>query len=286
MKKTTLTRLTLALALLLVALSLFTACSAKTDIGEVDDLTEDYLDYLLADDYAKAYDLLKENVTDADFKPYWDAMRTATEGATDYELEQIGWQINTKNGVTTHSAAFTVTLNNDRSIFVRTVLVEGQSGIGGISFHETTEFEATTGTYAPIINIVLMIVSILIMAFTVWTLVDCARRKIKVKALWIIVILLGFTLTLTIGAQSGLTFGFGLFFTLSQAIADPSLLALTLKLNIPLGAILYLILRKRLTPASAPEAPIVEAPIAEPTSSETPAPVAPTTPDSTDTYTE
>ncbi len=245
--RTTCFRLTTLMILSLVVLLCFTACSAKTDIGEADDLTEDFLDLLLLNDYDGAYDLVKEVVTPADFKTYWDAMRASSEGADAYEIEQIGWSINTTNGVKYHVAAFEVTLNNSRTLFVRTTLAEGVNGIGGIFFNDTTEFNATYSIFAKIANVVLIVLSLLIAAFAVWMIVDCAKRNMKKKLLWIIIILLGVTFKVTFGQQLGFHLGVRSVVMFANAVADPSILSISVQLLVPVGAIVYFFMRKKLT---------------------------------------
>ncbi len=252
MKSSSHLRLTALILLSLTVIFCLVGCSAKTDIGTVDDLTEDFLDLLLINDYDGAYAMVKQSVRPDEFEPYWDLMRQTADGATSYELKQIGWNINTKNGTTMRTAAFEVVLNNGRILFFRTTLINGVEGICGIFFNDTTEFSTTYGVYAKIANIVLMILSLLTVAFTIWMIVDCARRRIAKKPLWIILILLGFTLTVTVGQQFGFRFCVGLFLMFSGAVADPSILSVTVKLIFPIGSLLYFFLRKRLTLSQPP----------------------------------
>ncbi len=237
------------MAIVIVVLSLLvcmSACSAKTDIGNVDDLTEEFIDLMLENNYNKAYELVKNSGSRNDFKPYWDAMRSTAKDATDYEMEQIGWNISTNDGKTYRTAAFEVELNNGRTIFLRTTVVSGVEGISGIFFNDITEFNATYGLFADIASIVLIVFSLLVAAFTVWMLIDCIRRKISKKALWIILILLCFSFSLTIGQQFALNVGVGVFVMPSSAAADPALLSLTVKMILPIGALIYFFIRKHL----------------------------------------
>ena len=97
------------------------------------------------------------------------------------------------------------------------------------------------------IRIVLWVFSGLAIAFTVWMLVDCLRRKMKYKVLWAIIIFFGIAFTVTVGETSNLSFNMGLFFQTSSIDADPALVSVVTKLVIPVGAILYLCLRKKFT---------------------------------------
>ncbi len=247
MKKINYFRLATLFALVLVAVICLSSCSGKLDIGMTDDLTEDLLDLLLTDDYAGAYDMVDEVVTEDDFKPYWNAMRSSAEGATSYEIEQIGWNININNGTKYYIAAFEAEFDNGNTVFLRTTLVDGVDGIYGIYFNDITEFNATYGVFAQIANMALIVLSLLFIAFAIWMFVDCVKRKIKLKPLWLILIFVGTTFAITVGQQFALNFGIGIVLMLSSAVADPSILSVTLKVIVPVGAVVYFFVRKRLT---------------------------------------
>lgn len=243
--------LRVAALLMLAAVAVFglAACSAKTDVGEADDLTRALLDCVLAEDDNGAYALfMKEYFSLEDFATVRSALEMVSAGAVGYELEQIGWRVNSTNGLTTRSAAFEIAFDNGKEIFVRTTVIEGQSAIGGISLHETTAFKAAYGDTARVANVILIVVSVLSAAFTIWMVVDCARRRMAAKKpLWIVLMLFGVTFSVTFGQKFGLGLGMGFFFMRSGAVADPSILSVTAKLIVPVGALIYFILRKRLT---------------------------------------
>ncbi len=259
--------LRVAMLLMLVAVALFglVACSAKTDVGEADDLTKALLDCVLAEDDDGAYALfMKEYVSPEDFATVRSALKNVSEGAFGYELEQIGWRVNSANGLTTRSAAFEISFDNGKELFVRTTVIEGQTAIGGILLHETTAFKAAYGDTARVANVILIVVSALGAAFTIWMIVDCARRRMAKKPLWIVLILLGVTLNVTFGQTSGLSLGMGFFLMLSGAVADPSILSVAAKLIVPVGALIYFFLRKRLTLTPPSESEEQSEDVAEP----------------------
>ncbi len=259
----TVTKLVSLLCLLLLALTL-ASCTPDTDIGDNTPLSERFMDHVMANDYNSAYGMVKATVTDADFRPYWQTMQAATEGAETYEMQQIGWNVNRSNGVTTRTTAYQVYLDNDHIILLRTVTQDGIEGIAGIHFSDITDFIRATDRYIPVVRIILYVFSGLCMAFTLWMLVDCLRRKLKHKALWAILIFFGVCLTFTVGETSSLRFNVGLFFQTSSITADPGLVSVVTKIVLPVGAILYLCLRKKFvippeTPVSA-ETPDLAAP--------------------------
>ncbi len=256
----TLTRFGL-LFLCLAALLSLCACTADMDVGENTSLSQQFMDHVLADDYDAAYGMVQATVADGDFRAYWDAIQTVMAGAEAYEIEQIGWHVQRAKGLTTRTTAYQVYPDNGRIVLLRVVTRDDIQGIAGIHFSDITDFIHETNAYIPTVQIILWVISGLCVAFTVWMLIDCARRKIKYKALWLILILFGIAITVTVGQSSNFNFSIGLFSNLWSIDADPGLPAVVTKIVIPLGAILYLCLRKRLTQdAEAAVATEAEAP--------------------------
>ncbi len=234
--------------LFLAALTLLlAACTPDMNVGNNTELAGQFMDHVIADDYDAAYGLVKATVTDPDFRAYWVSIQTAAKGAKAYETEQIGWKINTTNGITDSTTAYQVYLDNGHTILLRVVTREGIEGIAGIHFSDVTEFLRDTEAFVPTVQIILWVISGLCMAFTVWMFVDCLRRKMKYKAVWAIVIFFGVALSVTVGEISNFSFTLGLFFKPSTVTADPGLVAVVTKVMIPVGAILYLCLRKKFT---------------------------------------
>ncbi len=232
------------LILCLAAILSLCACT-DVDVGQNTELSRQFMDHVLADNYDAAYAMVQVTVSDADFRAYWGGIQAAVEGANSYEMEQIGWRINTTNGVTDRTTAYQVYPNNGHMVLLRVVTRDDIEGIAGIHFSDVTDFLRETETYVPTVQIILWVISGLSMAFTVWMLIDCLLRKIKNKVLWVILIFFGVAFTVTLGQSSNIAFTFSLFCSLSTIQADPGLLSVVTKVVVPLGAILYLCLRKR-----------------------------------------
>ena len=284
MKNTSLRRaLRLTLPLVLTALILLVtliSCTPDMDVGNNTELADQFMDHVIADDYDAAYGMVKATVTDPDFRAYWATVQTVADGAETYEMKQIGWNLNRSNGVTTRTTAYQAELDNGRTVLLRVVTQDGIEGIAGIHFSDITDFLASTEAFVPTVRVILWVVSALAMAFTVWMLVDCLRRKMKYKVVWAILIFFGLCFTFTVGETSNFSFNVGLFFQTSSIEADPGLLAVVTKLVIPVGAILYLCLRKKFTvEPSKPEGedlpdPFAPAEADAAAQTETPAPAA------------
>lgn len=256
-----------ALPLILMTLILLAAlisCTPDMDVGNNTELADQFMDHVIADDYAAAYGMVKATVSDSDFRAYWTTVQTVADGAETYEMKQIGWNLNRSNGVTTRTTAYQAELDNGRIVLLRVVTQDGIEGIAGIHFSDITDFLASTEAFVPTVRVILWVVSALAMAFTVWMLVDCLRRKMKYKVVWAILIFFGLCFTFTVGETSNFSFNLGLFFQTSSIEADPGLLAVVTKLVIPVGAILYLCLRKKFTvEPSKPEGKDLHDPFAQ-----------------------
>ena len=251
MKQKTVLRLTLLILCLTAVLSL---CSCTDmEIGDNNKLADQFMHCVIVDDYNAAYDLVKATVADPDFRDYWVSIRTAARGAETYELEQIGWQYNSHNGVATRTSAYQVYLDNEHTVLLRVVTQDGIEGIAGIHFSDITDFLASTEAFIPTVRIILWVVSGLCIAFTLWMLVDCLRRKMKYKVLWALLILCGVVFTVTVGEAANFSFSVGLFLQLSSINADPGIVSVVTKIVVPVGAILYLCLRKKFAVTSLPD---------------------------------
>jgi len=233
-------------------------CGADIDVGNNGELGEQFMTFVINDDYKAAYDMVKETVNTGNFKDYWSTIQSVVKDAKSYELKQIGWNVNTSGGLTTYTTAYQVYFDNGVVALFRVITRDDINGIAGVYFADATEFINRTDSYVPVVNIILTVISILSIEFCVWMFIDCLRRKIKKKVLWAIINLVGISFTLTLGESARLNFMVGLILSRSSIAADPSTLSVMTKIVVPLGAIIYFFLRRKLTvkndvPADLPE---------------------------------
>ena len=250
------TRLRLALLILcLTAVLSLCACNADMDVSGVDvsgndTLSRQFLDSVLADDHDAAYGLMEDSVNKTVFAANWSTMQKVMEGAGSYELELTGWNVTRSGGVTACTTTYMLYPDNGRTVVIQVLTRDDTNGIAGLKFNEVTDFIKTTDAYVPVVQIILYVYAALAIGFTVWMLVDCIKRKMKVghKVLWIILSLLSVAFTLTLGTTNlHISFSPGLFFSLSEIRADPTIQAVITSVFVPVGAIVYFFLRKRLT---------------------------------------
>ena len=235
----------LAMLSLMLILSL-TSCRADQEIGNNTELGEQFLDYVIANDYDAAYGMVEGIDSPETFEEYWKGIQTLAHGANSYELEQIGWNVNLEDGVKAYTTAYQVYFDNGKIALFNVVTFDGVEGIAGLHFSDATEFVNRTDTVVPAFNVAVIVVSILEIAFVIWMFIDCLRRKIKGKVLWAILIFVGGSLTLTVGEYSAINFAIGIMLQTGGVAADPALLSVVTKIVVPVGAIVYFFLRKKL----------------------------------------
>lgn len=249
MKKSSLTPMKVLVILLLAVLLLpiLSGCeSMLIDNGLHRAECEAFVNALMANDY-KAAQAVAPTILTNDKKSVFDTCRQSFEGATSYELTQTGWNVNTVNGVTTQTAAYQIELDTGKICQLTLQTTENVEGIAFINFRDSSEFIESTKNVGTV-NIVLLAISIVVMAFTVWMLVDAIRRKMTKKALWIILILLSLSLSFTTGPNTvNNSFMVTLFLTPSSYQAVIPNETLTLTVVLPIGSLIYFFLRKKLT---------------------------------------
>ena len=264
----------LRLATLLMAVFLlfsFTACDNANLPGEdteVREMTENMLDAILANDAAAAYALFP-SLTQAEFDSFFPGAHEYFKGVESYTLTMTGVHVNIRNGTKQYTAVYLME-TNAQSYEITVSTVEGVKGFYG--FHIISEKDSTvrfTGTLttmkgANIAQWGLLVVGMATYAFVIWALVDCIRRKLRQKWAFILLILLGSVAILFTVQDTGINFNFNFFNLLSYTalmIYQNPAGALQLRIFIPLGAIFYLIFRKKWTLPENPSVYPVQPPI-------------------------
>lgn len=245
----------LILVLIGVLLFLMAGCrSAKDALSEaLDDpqnrqKTEAMLNCLLANDVEGTAALFQGLDLGANFQNDFDQLKGMLHGVSDYTLEACHITKNVINGVSSQTIRYLLTAG-ELQLWVDTVETEGYEGLTGFHLTPVTTtngtLKAMEGTNA--IQWVFLVIGMLEIGFMLWMLVDCCCRKIQKKWLWILVVLLGsitWILTLT-PQQIYLNLNYGLFFSYT-ALIGYSTGGFALRVYLPIGAVVYLCLRKTL----------------------------------------
>lgn len=240
--KSRLPALTLVLLLLLFSL---TACQADGDVGDNIELSEQFMAHVMADDYDAAFAMVKATVSDEDFRTYWEGIQAAIEGTETYEMESIGRTVTTSRDITTRVTEFEITTDTGRTVYLKTVTRTDYEGIAGIQFIDVTDTVESSAAYLPTVTVILYILSGISICFVALMFVDCLRRKMKYKVVWVLIILFSMSMAISWGGNAGVSFSMGLSFVPFTIGAVLSRNAVVMVLNIPVGAISYLCLRKK-----------------------------------------
>lgn len=240
---------------LVTVIATFSSCSADMKIGDNAELAEQFVKCVVENDFEVAHFLVRDIVSAADFKVFWDDLRSVAGGARTYKIEQIGWEIKKENGVVTNATAHQVRFDNGKTVLLRVFTCEGIADIASMNYSDVTEFVDSADAFIPTVNVILLVISLLCLALSVWMFVDCMRRRLKMKVVWAILIFFGFFYTLTLGKTFGFSCMIGPSVVFNNIVFDPSLLSIKVRVFLPVGAVIYLLLRKRFTvaPTSEPD---------------------------------
>lgn len=261
----------LAAILMAIVLLLSLAACNPADLAEenaeVREMTEEMLDAIIAGDRDTAYALLKNATTEAEFDAFFTQIQPYFKDMETYTLTMIGVEINTTNGVTRYTAVYRL----EASGAAYDVTVGTSSDMEGLyGFHVSSagsndsRFTGTLTTMegASATQWVLLIVGLATYAFLIAVLVDCCRQKIHRKWLYILIIVFGSVACLFTVQSSSINFNIGFLNLLSHTalmIYQNPADAVQLRIFVPVGAIVYLCLRKKLM-AKAQEASVPPVP--------------------------
>lgn len=234
------------LAALMICSSLWLcSCSNfKESNAELEALGRAFIDSIIADDYDTAYSYVSQVADEEAFRELYGSVRELLGGETEYTLKLTGWRGTVAQGVSTHTVAYTMTLANGERLQVTFAQTQGIEGLSAFYIAPDSSTKAS-GVINVIAKLLIGALSIAVIVFTVLMIVDCAKRKIKLKALWIIIILLGVGIGISLGGANLSLNGFiGLMVSMSKISVAQG--GFVIRLMIPVGAIVYFFVRKKL----------------------------------------
>lgn len=234
---------------------------------EVRQSTEAMLDALIADDFQTAYSLVSRLCTEEEFKPIFAQMQELFRSADTYELSLLSIHTNStiSGGQKSSSVSSVYELTTKSEKLIVSVRIDDQTGMNSFyltpyeytDYYYTGTLENMKGTTGLQWGVLLL--NVVVLGLVVFALVDCCRQKIRNKVLWILLLVLGFV---TVGTTVSAT-GFRLNFHVGWITAYSALIrygtgAVTVRLMLPVGAIIYFAKRRSLLWQSAPMAAPVE----------------------------
>jgi len=249
----------LLIAVLTISL---TGCSLPGENAELRAKAEKMMDAILANDEIAAGMQMDSQVIGDSFSETFAELHRAVAGAESYELKLVGSNVNIGNGVTATRYTYLVRLDSGAEYLLTVAADSAHEGLLGflLTTKEKTDFHYT-GTLtrmggASLIQWVVLLLGILEIAFVIWMLIDCCCRKIRLKAMWIVIILLGaLAFSIKLG-PAGMNFNFNLGGILSYtALILYGSGTTALRIMLPIGALVYLFCR-----AAGTKSPVVPVP--------------------------
>ena len=261
MRKTLVKSVSVIILMVLILCSGCTAVLQELENAEVRQSTEKMLDALIADDFQTAYMLVNNICTEEDFKPTFTQMQQLLGNVDTYELKLLSIYTNSSvtNGQRLSSVSSVYEMTTKSSRVIVSIRMDDQVGLS--SFY-LTPYEKTDYYFTGTLNSIkdstgaqwgFLLLNVIAIGFALFALVDCTRQKIKKKALWILLLLLGFV---SLGATISPT-SFRLNFNIGWITAYSALIrygsgTVTLRLMLPVGTIIYFAMRRSLLKESTP----------------------------------
>ncbi|MBR2432072.1 MAG: hypothetical protein IKB23_04065 [Clostridia bacterium] len=247
MKKRLLKALAL-LCVLTVILTVICSCSSEeppTEESSIYQSTTAMINALIADDKEASRAVISSSVTDEEFNSAYIALKDAFAEVKSYELTLSSFKVNLNDGKTTKSVTYLLTSESTELIITSSEL-EGADGL--IGFHVQHPATGTLGTFSKSNGLqkAMLLLNIPIIAFTVWMFVDCAISKAEKKPMWLILILLGLISISLNFTANGFSYNMGIGWFGSYMALLKQGDATVVRIMLPLPAIVWCIMKRRL----------------------------------------
>ena len=247
------------ICLICISLLCFAGCDRydedfERESNKNEELTTKFFNYVLEDKQAEAYKMVKDSCSFEEFSESYATFREAFEDANEFEISLYREDVFSSDDYEDDEGYFVycdnvyeLELDNGRYL-TATVSTSSLSDktIDFVEVDETTTFRKITGVIAPIINIAIVNIYIGTIVFTVFMVIDCAKRRIKLKVLWMFILFAAMTYSLSLGGEFSLGYELGVTLEPSYIEAYPVYETIDIYLSVPAGAIIYFFVREHL----------------------------------------
>lgn len=235
------------LALLLAMVLVLAGCAESIDDSAIRAEAAAVMDGMIAGDYDVCRANISSRITDGELIEAFGQLSPNMARLGEYELKLVEWKRNVSNGVDQTAIRYLVTTEQG-NYQLDVTKIAGETGLVGFFISDAQEETLRTAEPMGLTHWLFLAAGLAASAFVIWMVVDCARRKIKRKWLYILMILLA-TVLLTVSMENGsfnLRFNIGLYFgtTGLTTYTDGDFLA---QIYVPVGALVYFFKRKTLT---------------------------------------
>ena len=247
----TLKKTSMIILLCLCALLLFSSCNQlQPDLTDQQADMEKLMDCVIANDKQAATALMAHVPisNQAQMDAFWDELLRIYDGASTYEIKLVSW--NTSYSFTDQSTVTTVVYQakaDTKACAEFKLSYDGKNLLRGVNVTDITE------NHSPviiIIRVLLILWFIASVALGVWMTVDCVKRPIRFKVLWIILIWISVILQVS---MVGTSFRFNFSFTLipTWGVIQSTVSTFLLRVPVPVGSLIYLAVRKKIKPKAS-----------------------------------
>lgn len=255
----TIKKTSLILLLCLCALLLFSACQgAKPDLDQKKADVAVLMDSVIANDKNAAV-VFMEHVpiaSQAQLDAFWNELLRIYDGASTYKIKFISW--NTTYSFTDQSSLTTVVYQakaDTKACAEFKLTYDGDDLLCGVNVTDVTE---RSSPVIIIVRVLLILGFAASLALCIWMTVDCVKRPIRFKVLWIILIWFSVILQFSmIGTSFRFNFSFTVIPTWGSLLATVS--SSLLRIPVPVGALIYLAVRKKIKPKASKQSTEVPA---------------------------
>ena len=247
------------ICLICISLLCFAGCDRydedfERESNKNEELTTKFFNYVLEDKQAEAYKMVKDSCSFEEFSESYATFREAFEDANEFEISLYREDVFSSDDYEDDEGYFVycdnvyeLELDNGRYL-TATVSTSSLSDktIDFVEVDETTTFRKITGVITPITNIAIINIYIGTIVFTVFMIIDCAKRRIKLKVLWMFILFAAMTYSLSLGGEFSLGYELGVTLEPSYIEAYPVFETIDIYLSVPAGAIIYFFVREHL----------------------------------------
>ena len=233
-------------AVLLVLVLVLAGCSEAIDDSEIRADAVVLLESFVDNDYDACRAILDESVSDSDLQGIFEPIHTALAELGAYEMTAVNWKRQGSGDQDVTAIQYLIESGSGK-YYLSVSKLAGREGLAGFQVEQAAEDAEPTTPIGPV-HWVFTGIGVAVFGFVIWMVVDCARRKMKRKWLWLPLILLGMVI-LTFTMQDGgfsFRFNIGLYLGITE-LTTFAAGGFRAKLYVPLAAIVYFLKRKQLT---------------------------------------
>lgn len=249
------TRVFTLITMLIIALILLVSCDSINEEKQMEmkTISECVVDCIMKNDMEKAYTYMDESyISREDFYQIFPQIIDYVGEFKGYEIKgPVEFKVYSQNGTSATWLKYLVDTDN-LDFYIEVGTVEDRALLSSCNVVLKEDADVISGNnFSNVVGkspfqIIVLLLGFVGVGFAVWMLVDCVKKNVKKKVLWILVIIFGQLIT-SIAVYNGdfnIQWNIGLILAVSTLSMSENVLVL--RFSLPLGAIVYSILRKKL----------------------------------------